>query len=129
MAIEIRTAEDVARWDGSEPYFIPLLTTESEDDPTPEVSEGEAERVEALEQLMVDRWRELQSATPGSVTVEFTETHAVFTTTEDTVVAVSGDVRNDGEMKIEVGKTKERKLTDEGNGWVAVDGYRWEVPS
>ena len=62
---------------------------------------------------------------PPEVTVEFSTTHALITAEEDMSVEVSGDVR-DGAVLLRSGRTSKRKLTDEGNGWVSVDGKRFD---
>ncbi len=65
---------------------------------------------------------------PPTIEVSFTDTHAVFTSPVDSVVAISGDVRDDDDMKLAAGKPKQRRLTNEGHGFVSVEGKEYPRP-
>lgn len=65
--------------------------------------------------------------TRDTVAVSFTDTHVVIESTIDQAVDIGGDVRDDT-VKIEAGKSIKRKLTDEGNGYVEVNGEKYKTP-
>lgn len=59
------------------------------------------------------------------ILVEFTAEYAVITANTKRVVQLGGDVR-DGRAVLQADKPSKRKLTKETNGFVSVDGVKWE---
>lgn len=60
----------------------------------------------------------------GELTVEFTDRHVVLTSTVDKKVRLTGDIR-DSTVRLRAGQETRRRLTAEGNGYVAVDGIQY----
>lgn len=62
-----------------------------------------------------------------TVVVEFTKEQAVITSIVDQTLEIGGDVR-DATVEMEAQKPTKRKLNDEGNGFVSVNGQEFPTP-
>lgn len=67
-------------------------------------------------------------APPAKVFVSFTDTHLVVSADRDHVASIGGDVRDNENVNLVDGKPRRYVLTDEGFGYVTVDGIRYSIP-
>lgn len=136
MTAIIRNEEDIKALNVGDAYVVGVDLSRFLDDPEGPIAmldSDEWAEVQRLERLVEEAFSSPKvddapaAVKATAVTVEFDATHAILHSSQTVEVAVAGDVR-DGVVSFTGQQTKRRKLTDEGNGYVSVDGVEWVRP-
>ena len=131
----VRTEADLDGLELGEAFIIDVGADRFNDDPDGPIalleSPGYVE-AQRLEKLVEERFTNpppkaaaVAEPTVGPVQVSFTETHVAMFSEIDRTFPISGDVKDEDALTVKAGKSKERKLTNEGFGYVEVDGRKF----
>lgn len=114
----VKTIEDLPKFiPFGTPIVVDVFADGSEEDQTP---------TEAMFDLEAKIFEEIQNRIVkyNEVNVEFENGFAVIYAVYDTVAELSGDIR-DRNVQFRAGETKKYKLTNEGNGYITVNGVKY----
>lgn len=122
----IRSEKDIANLKPGQSFIVAVDGLP--DDPIELVESDAWAEVQKLETAALNKFVESdRGEQDAGLTVSITDTHVVIETETDTELELGGDVRA-ATVTLDAGKTTRRKLTDEGNGWVSVNGQKHVVP-